>query len=389
MNMPYNRRSDVFADWLDAQVTGMSTPDHELEADSELADVCAAADQFHGLDQRLGQYATFVSPRSTSWEDIMRTHAGSLAITGSPVEIPRESRSIVPFDRKAPAWERVLSVVLAAVVVLTLGAGVLRVADISPIGGDEPPATTPFGGFGLDDGGDPGRIAPVATVGVDQESSSIPYPTADECTVEPLSRDEVVAHLTLANMATEPEYARYEQTIEPSAEDAAAIMRTFRMSQACHLNDRAFAYGMGLETPWYTADQSPLFLINGRPVSDELIEEFADIAIADGGSDILWPPVYGTPPADGPEGMDATPDMVPIPDGATPVAFPTNSAGNAPTIFAEDIMITGPDTARATVYFVNTETLEVSIHSPNVWYEFVKVDGQWLLDAYHQSQGGG
>ena len=49
-----DRLTDPFIDWLDAYVTGTSTPDSEAGADSELSAICTAARQFHGLDARLG-----------------------------------------------------------------------------------------------------------------------------------------------------------------------------------------------------------------------------------------------------------------------------------------------------------------------------------------------
>ena len=49
-----------------------------------------------------------------------------------------------------------------------------------------------------------------------------------------------------------------------------------------------------------------------------------------------------------------------------------------PILFAEDIMITGPDTAMATLYWVNEHTNEV-VAGPHQIVEFVNVDGEWLM----------
>ena len=83
---------------------------------------------------------------------------------------------------------------------------------------------------------------------------------------------------------------------------------------------------------------------------------------------------------------EATPSGVPIPANATPIAF--EGGHSFPTIFAEDIVITGPDTAYAPVYFVNERTGEVSPDGPKITYGFVRVDGQWLIDSYREGVGG-
>lgn len=391
MSTPYDRRTDLFTDWLDAQVTGKSTPDHELAADPELAEICAAADQFHGLNQRLGQYASFSSPTSSSWEDIMATNpAMPVSATFPGLAKERNAPTRWAGGPARQRFDRFVTGVLAAALIVAIGGGAWLSSNGNPFGGgNEPPSTIGYSGVGpqVDESN---RIVPQATVSPDDQTSSIPIPTAAECTVEPLTREEVVTQLTLANMATDEQRDFYEQPIEPTEGDATAIMHTYRMWQACGLSDLAFAYSMQFETPWFSADQSPLFLMDGRPVSDEMIEDFADIATADGGQQVLWPPIYGSPSVYRPEEIrTATPDLVPIPEWATPIVFSSDSTPNYATIFAEDIMITGPDTATATVSFVNSGTLEVSIHSPNVSYEFVKVDGQWLLNAYHESQIGG
>jgi len=280
-------------------------------------------------------------------------------------------------------------VLLVATVVLALAAGLWRAADNLGFGigiGSQPAddESIPFGGvLPQDDDGDTNALVPVATVPADLETSSIPYPTADECVVEPMTRDEVIQHFQMANMATAPESAYYERGIEPSDEDVAAIMQTFREWQACGLNGRAPAYGMQFESLWYTANQSALFYQNERPVTDEMIDDWADVILADeaapSGTPMGEP---ATPPA-----LPATPARLPLPENATPVMAPPRSAF-FPTIFPEDIIITGPDTAIATVYFVNPETREVSVSSGQLIYGFAKVDGQWLIDTYSEGVGG-
>lgn len=316
----------------------------------------------------------------------MSAHPGTLEAPGVGATEHHTSRSSVTNIVHVRTWERAANVLLIAAVVLALAAGLWRAADNLGFGiGSQPPddQSIPFGGALPQDGdGDTNALVPVATVPVDLETSSIPYPTADECVVEPMTREEVIQHFQMANMATAPESASYEQAIEPSGEDVAAIMQTFREWQACGLNERALAYPMQFETPWYTANQSPLFYQNGRPVSDEMIEAWADVALTDEAAP--WDtPIYepATPPAE-----PATPAPLPIPENATPAA--AAPGGNSyPTMFPEDIIIIGPDTAIATVYFVNPETREVSV-SGLFTLEFVKVDGQWLVNEYRGGGGG-
>jgi hypothetical protein len=86
----------------------------------------------------------------------------------------------------------------------------------------------------------------------------------------------------------------------------------------------------------------------------------------------------GTPPP-----APTEPALVTIPAGATPAARPPAGRSFA-TIFAEDIVITGPNRATATAYFVNTETQEVVPDTPDLHFEFVRIDGQWLIDSYRE-----
>ncbi len=388
-----DRLIDPFIDWLDAYVAGMSTPATDAEADPELSDICTAARQIHGLDARLGQYAVSVSPRTTSWEDLMSAHPGALEPFGAGATDQPASPSTVPNVVVIRPWERALNALLIAAVVIALAAGFWRAADNFGFGnGSEPPddRSIPFGGMGpQDDDGDTNALVPVATVPVDMETSSIPYPTPDECLVEPMTREEVIQHLQMANVATEPERAFYERGIEPSEEDAAAIMRTFREWQACGLSGRAPAYQMQFESVWYAANQTGLFYDRQneqyvRPVSDEVIEDWADIVVTDeADQDLGTPtPATGTLPS-----LPVPPARVPLPEDATPIM---SEPGRTffPTIFPEDIVITSPDTAVASVFFVDPETREVSVASGQLTYGFVKVDGQWLIDTYREGLGG-
>lgn len=205
-----------------------------------------------------------------------------------------------------------------------------------------------------------------------------------------MTRDEIIAHIQEANAATEPEYPRYERSIEPSDEDAQAIMHTFREWQACGWDRQGFgfAYEMEFETPWFVANNLPLFYPRDgqsgveRPVSDEKIEAYVDVLLNP--EPLASPQAAAGTPTSGP-GKEQV-ERLPIPDDAIPV---TQQGGGAfPTIFAEHIEIIGPDTASASVYFINEKTGEVSADAPSITYGFVKVDGQWLIDSYRENIGG-
>ena len=131
MSTPDDKRLDPFIDWLDALVTGTSTPDIEALADPELSDICAAASQFHGLDRRLGQYADSVSPRTTSWEEVMSAHTPVLAAPGHGNINQVASRSPFAPLANSRVWERIASVLLVASIVLAVSVGLWRASGSS------------------------------------------------------------------------------------------------------------------------------------------------------------------------------------------------------------------------------------------------------------------
>lgn len=151
MNVPSDRRSDEFSDWLEAHVAGTSTPDDELTADPELRYLCAAADQFHGLSEKWTQEAMVYSPSVTSWEDIMTSRSPSL-LRDPWIFVSNNRAGKLP--GRWETWNRFASGVLIAAMIIAIGAGAWRVADDRESGtGTEPPATTAV--FGLqptDDG---------------------------------------------------------------------------------------------------------------------------------------------------------------------------------------------------------------------------------------------
>lgn len=254
-----------------------------------------------------------------------------------------------------------------------------------------------FGQFGTGDGGNENpahfAAAPIGTLSPDDVTSARPYPAPEVCTVEPMTRDEMIAHLNAANIATPTIYARYEQWIEPSAEDTEAIMATYDTWKACGLSTPQTGpqYQLRLQTPWFTANMLPMFYgfglnKNQRPVSQEMIEVHVDALLSGNYGVQMDATAVSATPAASPPAKTTIQTLVPIPENATPVTF--EGGRSFPILFAEDIVITGPDTATAEIYFVNETTGAVN---PGLVYtiEFVRVDGQWLINAYTEGNGKG
>jgi hypothetical protein len=153
MNLPPDRRSDLFSDWLEAYVTGTSTPDHEVEADPILEDLCLAADRFHGLSERWAQEPTILSRSDSTWEDIMASHAASF---------PHPRGGIGGAGKRTSrwdAWNRFVSAALIVAVVIAIGAGAWRMADQRGSGPGSEPSTTGVAGLGQT----PGEATPDAS----------------------------------------------------------------------------------------------------------------------------------------------------------------------------------------------------------------------------------
>lgn len=181
---------DPFSDWLDANVAGTSPPDMETGADSDFLDICAAAKQFHGLDQQLAQYAVVVSSRTKSWEEVMSVPA---SLQSSD---PAATRSVITRTgfaaRTHPRpWERAASVLLVASIILVVSVGLWQASD-------------GFGGSGNGPNSSSNEhvaFAPDPSVWTPEPSNATPVagptfvdlPDASECTIEPLTIDEVLA----------------------------------------------------------------------------------------------------------------------------------------------------------------------------------------------------
>jgi hypothetical protein len=172
---------------LDALVAG--TPADRASdqpSDRALNDLGTAARQFHGLAARADRSPDAATQRTldTIWEDLMSAHAQASLQT--PVATPRlagngsGSRTrpgrILAGPRPS-RWQVALNGVLAAALILAIAAGSWRALDI----------------FGPSDGGvpDPIRFSAMGSQG-EENFTAAPVPTADECTVEPLTVEEVM-----------------------------------------------------------------------------------------------------------------------------------------------------------------------------------------------------
>ena len=376
--------SNSFSDWLDSDLVGMSTPTEPNDAD--LSALRATVHQIHGMDEQLTTYAISVQPHASSWEDILSTNFAVSPVGGRAALTPRFNRTRYPQSTSVPRFQQAATMFLVAAVVLAVTLGFGRYAGNLGGGGPSDPVGTsiPFAGIGAPGGDSSNSLAPMATPGPNDMSSSFPYPTRDECVVTPMTRDEVVQHLEEANVAKSPRLPLYEQQIEPTDADALAIMQVFRGWQAC--GGERYAQQMKFESPWFTAKLSGLFLMFGRPASVDEIQDWADIAIVEDGFSLA----YGTPATENDEPaftLTRSSTRLPLPVGATPTEY---GGSSLQTIFADDIEMLGPDYARALATWVDQETGEVQL-TPQIMYEFVRVDGKWLLSKYDEdyTQGRG
>ena len=69
------------------------------------------------------------------------------------------------------------------------------------------------GSNGTGDGPSLNGAVPIATIPEAEYTNDV------QCTVEPMTRDELVAQLKEANQATRPALPRYERSIEPTSKD--------------------------------------------------------------------------------------------------------------------------------------------------------------------------
>jgi hypothetical protein len=254
----------------------------------------------------------------------------------------------------------------AAVVLFTLLAslGVFRAFDPSGGDGDK------FYG-----------AVPVATVPDDAVTSSIPYPTAAECTATPRTREEVAA--ILRTPPADPTWGGYEPGDTPDKATADEVLATYRHWQACALKGSYYEFSAELMTDEAVRHQfygnpnlsygSPDFAKEFEPLSDAAIDELLDVFDREMAVDAATPSSAATPFPDVegailtmfPEDMNVGSPYSPLPAGQ--IQIPGTPIPGSPQQYIH---------ARA--YWVEDGTREIQILAPTR-VVFANADGQWLV----------
>lgn len=240
------RNTHHFDRWLDAFVNGKSTPGNELASD-ESSTLAASgtlqktARQFHDLAaqaDRQDSDATTTDRLDRIWENIMIP--ATAPVTGNPSAGP--NRTVPPATTANPhhrtrslRWQSIVNSLLAAALILGLSFGIWQTWDRFNTGGN---------------GGnpEPSHIAALLPANdATPESAFTPgeLPTAEECTVTPLTVDDVMEivddpYLTNRQVSGEligtPEEVYSSSTFynrPPSQEDLDAIGEAHRQWIAC------------------------------------------------------------------------------------------------------------------------------------------------------------
>lgn len=204
MTAPDRSTLTHFDHWLDALVSGKPAPEADAASDSTTdpatsREVRDAARQFHELAARADRTTHEIATNTrldAIWEDIMDAHLSpSATVSGhtrpgaaqnAGVGTGAIARSPVPLAR----FQLIINGVLAAALILALATGIWRAGGTFDLG------------FGNGGNGSPTQLAGLvnqdatpATPDPSVVGSTVTLPTADECTVTPLTVDEVIAIL--------------------------------------------------------------------------------------------------------------------------------------------------------------------------------------------------
>lgn len=174
---------------LDALVTGTPEHDHASDRTSDpatSADLRRAAHQFHGLAARADRRAEGVATQQTLdsiWENVMNTHVPSSTTITSPATLIPGRRPRPHLRRHAISpgsfpWHGTANGLLAAVLILAIATGFWRATD----------------GFGPGNGDQASHLASLTAQDATPSGSPVrvDMPTAEDCTVEPLTVDRVM-----------------------------------------------------------------------------------------------------------------------------------------------------------------------------------------------------
>jgi hypothetical protein len=294
----HDRLTEPFNAWLEQRAAGRSTPASDDPADLDLTSLRAVAGQLHDLADREDTHLIADSP-PPRWEDVLNAQtlraesAGADLVSVRPKPFGRTPQTVMPGPReismprplRAVPWNTAINALLAAALILAVATGIWRANGGVNLGfGDDGPnqPTIPFGGVIQDDGSiDPAEL-----------------PTADDCTVEPLTVDEVLWYVTdpyeafygsgdIASpgpMPTEIVPATPPATNPPSyvpgppsPEDLDAAAETQRMWMACVLADSYFQV-WALEDPFFVQRQVTAVLppLTGEDEARTILEYLQD-----------------------------------------------------------------------------------------------------------------
>jgi len=343
MNQPHLPIHDGDADALNAYLDGLTGFDTAPTTDVS-PDLQTAVTRLYAL-------AAAAGPLHSEEQPMNATTAADYSLESIITPSPIRRAPLRSFWTRSSRIAQIAST--AAIVLLTLLAslGVFRAFD--PSGGN----------------GDRERFigaVPLATLPDDAVTSSIPYPTAEECTATPRTREEVASILrtppdTELSVSPEPKQA-------PDQATADDILATYRQFAAC--TQKGFYHMLSADL---VTEDNVFYLVYFGPF-------FGSMPAAESDAEIEWTLNQ----------MEASWSAM-IPErGATPAPSPIAGDGfnfNAvPTIFLEDLTLygsTSPNSARprqvtATAYWVDRETKQVLFYPPRAVL-FYEIDGRWVI----------
>lgn len=284
MNHQTTHTEHQFDTWLDAYVAGRSTPASRAASDSVPGDIRDTARQFHGLACG-AEHSPTLPPFAPTWEDFMSTNASSPSLITHP-NIRRVAAAPAmlapPVHRKTsvkphppcrgPRWQVALNMALALLLIAVIGGGIWR-------------ATGGFGGDGADWRS---AFAPDTRVWTPEASEATPepgderglLPTAEECTVEPLTVDDVLWYIEDPITATMSRDIEQATTPDASLEPTVAAANVWIADATPAVTDSMpfpteLSEIVRIEDTWPAA--SPLPTFTPGPASPEQLTAIADL----------------------------------------------------------------------------------------------------------------
>lgn len=295
MNDPHDPLADPISEWLDAVAEGESPPATGQGSDPDLDSLRASASRFHALARAGERYAAAVSPLPDTWEDLMSINAPTMDSTYE--HQTRTMGAVKPvsseeghgrFPLRNLPWNQTANILLAAALILAVSAGIWRATGGVSFGiGGGPPdqPTVPFGGFVNQD-------ATPEVSAVDPAA----MPKAEDCTVQPLTVDEVIHILQQRNPSTGwfPSIATPRNSATPGSDPAIPgdyptevqitdVTAVQQMWKSCALAKSWFQM-WAVETPALVQEQvlKALPPLTGEQEARSLLESLEDGELVDG-----------------------------------------------------------------------------------------------------------